>query len=349
MILETEIPAFAFSNYFREVIVSSSQNVDFTLSYKKNGTDDYVIILEETYTPDTNNKVILFDLQRIINSSLESDIHGYFRFIFSSGTENITSDSHILLSRVEINIPASDFTRDNFLSILKGDKITRTANNEYLSLYVSAVTEIKVVARYRESDGSYSQNATDMPPVTNLNTITTVDVSPRNFVQNNKELVLYAVIAGNRIQKFYVDGFSRESPLHVAFINSFGVLETFCLWGNLDYENKYSNEYGYVRNQYEMLSAAMVREYTAHTGILKQNIAEWIEELYMSKDILIIKDMALSKRLTIVDSTVKRSSIQSEIPVHEFKYRLSQRQQYVIDFAARMQRIFDITFDYTFN
>lgn len=349
MIVDTYMPTFAFSSNFQEIVLSDvKSDVTFILR-NKNNFGEYVEIIAETYTPDIDKKVYILGLSEIIASNISGASYTEFSFYFRNAEDTLIYDSKIILSRAEINISAKQFVESYFLSLMQGDKTIQVDSLQFLSLYVTDPISMKYVAQYRDSEGNYTSSTDELVNITVVDRIVGLSVSPSFLEREGYQLVKFAIIAGKRSVTFLIDRYSRPSELELIFVNNFGVSETFAVMGSIDRENKYTNELGYMRGKFKKYHIEAVKEYTANTGILDQYTADWLEDLYNSKKVNIAEaGQVYGKEITIIEATVKRSSSHSELPSHEFKYRLSQQNQVVVDFK-KSSRVFDDSFDYTFN
>ncbi|SHE56772.1 hypothetical protein [Dysgonomonas macrotermitis] len=349
MILETFIPDLAFSSQVSNIVLSSDSDVKFVL-YRVTESGENEAILSELYTPDNDSKIYILNLQKILSGYLEPVITGDFVFSFVVDDETLEYTSRLILSRSEINVSAPKFVANKFLSLLMGDKVTRPNNKEYVSVYSLTEDTVNVKAYYRDNETqTYSEKDIAGNQVTK-DTVTLLDVSPGNYEAENLVLVRYIVSCGDRSMTFWIDNLSESSALSVLFSNNFGVLETFSISGVLQWEPKYTNDIGTIRGEYNKYNIDFYREYTANTGVLERLTADWLElELFSSLYVFEMRDTLIGKRIMISDQTVKRSSSKTETPSFEFKYRISQRIQDVIDFAGFIHRIFDMTFDLTFD
>lgn len=348
MIVDSYLPEFAFSSNFQEIILSAvKSDVSFILS-KKNSSGAYIVILSEIYVPDNDSKVYILNLSKIIADNISSSSYSEFRFSFKNREDSFLYSSKVILSRAEININAALFVENHFLTLMQGDKTIQADSLQFLSLYVTTPVVVKYAARYRDREGNYTNESGIMENLTVIDCVVSLGISPSFLEKEGYDLVKFAIIAGDRTATFLIDGYSRPSKLELIFVNNFGVSETFAVMGTIDRENKYTNELGYMRGKFKKYNVETIIEHTVNTGILDQYTADWIEDLYTSENVWIAKGNFYWKEITIIESTVKRSSLQSELPSHEFKYRLSQSNQVVIDFNQALRR-FDDSFDYTFN
>lgn len=349
MIINTYIPELAFSSEFPSISLSEVKDEVYFMLLHKQANGTYKDVLEESFTPDKDMKIFIPDLHSVIDDCLIDTPVNDFLFTFMVNKDSVSYPSRIIRSRAELEIGARSFVANHFLTLLNGTKIIRPDSLEYVSVYALQEESYTISATYRDSSGWY-YNKEIAGNVVLPDRVSLIDVSPVNFADEGGVLVSYTVRCGDRKQLYKIDRLSLPSPLSVLFNNNFGVIETFSIGGLLKWEPKFTNSMGSIRGEYKNYTLKYHREYTANTGIMSQHIAEWLEwELFTSLEVFTIKNSMLHKKITITDQKVERSSDSSELPAFEFTYRLSQSIQDVVDFSDKLKRIFDKSFDYTFN
>lgn len=349
MILQTFIPDFAFSSQVSNIALTSDSDVKFTL-YRISDDNKRVSILSELYVPDNDTMIYIIDLHKIINSYLDKTIVGDYVFVFENDDDVVEKFTRIILSRSEINVTAPKFVANRFLSLMKGDKNTLPDSKELLSVYSFNPDKVMIKAFYRDDVNEEYFDEIIAGPIVKENAMTGIDVSPQNYLKDGFTLVRYSVVCGDRTMNYWMDNLSNESPLSLLFSNNFGVIETYSISGLLQWEPKFTNDIGTIRGEYNRYDIEFYREYTANTGVMNKRTADWLEvELFSALQVYGVKDSHVWKKLIISDQTIKRTSSDSETPAFEFKYRISQRNQDVIDFSDYLHRVFDVTFDKSFD
>jgi len=350
MILDTFIPELAFSSALSNItLVNVADDVNFILSYKmSDGT--YQEILSEPYTPDNDTNIYIIGLQKIIDGYLEESPVLDFKFRFEWGSNEIEYLSRIIKSSAELDTDARKFVSQRFLTVMKGGKTVYPRSLQYVSVYSFEPQSVEVTATYRNLVTGGYESASYAEGNTTANQITVIDVSPDKYMKEGKILVKYTVICDVRQIAHLVDNLSPTPSIEILFKNNFGVPETFCPIGNLSSERIFKNEYATIKGDYIKTNNSLDIEYISNTGIIDQYTAEWLEsDLFSSYSTFLVKNKAIWKGITIIDQTVKRSSDKTEQPAYEFKYRLSQHNQEVKQFNKFLFRLFDRTFDNTFN
>ncbi|MDR2086832.1 MAG: hypothetical protein LBP72_06615 [Dysgonamonadaceae bacterium] len=335
MVILQQPESFCFSSALKDVIIQSDGNINVSFSIQ--GQQPFLL---ETYSPDSEGRIYIRELGKLFIpyiskiSLRETFVIG----ITGSGTGSITTT--VLYGLTAISETAANFLSGSFLTLLNGEKITFPQQKEYLSLVVSEATTATVRAS-RQSGETESKTIT----INDLNQTVTIDVSPAVF-DNPETIAYYTVSAGVRAFTYYLRRPSAPAP-HFLFLNSFGVKETFIPYGLSLRENKYENQFGFFNGLYRKYAVDLVKEYKVNTGILREETADWIEELFATRDVFLLTSAEEKQEITIMEATVKRSSARDALPAYEFKYRLSDSNQ--MEYNTIENRIFDDTYDYTFN
>lgn len=244
------------------------------------------------------------------------------------------------------DVSASDFTTKYFLSILMGDKTTAAGRLEFLH-YLGTDTAA-AVAKY--SDGT---SASFTPPTVKGNDVyTTIDVSPDRFATDGKTLVSYVVTAGARTQKFVMDLDQPDCAPVLLFVNSFGVEELIYCTGKHKVAPSYTRSSAYIGRKKRNYNIEESRKFSADTGFLTVAEQNWADELFRSDYVRVVNfkngQPIVGKEVTISDSKSEVDNLDDTIARFTFDYEYAQNNHNVVD-MGRAGRIFDNTFDYTFN
>ena len=330
----------SFTSNIKDIIIQSNENITAKYRQVLSGIE----FLTETFSPDSEGKIYIRGLGALFLSYLSPSLL-VDRFLVectSTSGETISFPVLVQYGLAEIDIPAAQFLDCHYLTFLQNEKIIYPFQHEYLSLFLSAATEVSIKARY--ASGEIASKSLNFQPSLK---VLTLDVSPSLF--DHPETIHHlVVVAGKRTFTYYIRHPAPIDPVQFVFLNSFGVKETFIPFGIISSENKYENQFGVFNGMYRRYQAELVKEYTAHTGVLTDNMAEWIEDLIISKHIFILNKKEIEKEVTVIDATIQRSFLRDELPAHSFKYRLSKINEnghYIQDCS----RIFDSSFDCTFE
>ena len=241
---------------------------------------------------------------------------------------------------------AVDFCRDSFLTLLQGKRETSLGRLEYLH-YVGT-DEPHVTARY--TDGS-TADFTPEKVAGNAN-YSTIDVSPAKFKAEGKTLCSFYVSAGSREQQYELDLDNPDVAPVLLFTNSFGCQEiAYCLGTHtVSPEFKFSAAYvGVNKKNYDIEE---VRTFKADTGVLSYPMAFWLNDLFRSDEVQLLNFVdgqpVPGKMVVITDVKAEYDNNHDTLPRFTFSYEYAQKNHNVLD-APRAGRIFDNTFDNTFN
>ena len=261
----------------------------------------------------------------------------------------VSSTASVLFARVDVGVTASDFYSNSFLSILQGNRTTAVGRKEILWYYGSG--NASVIASY--SDGT-TQNFTPSV-VSGSGAYTCIDVAPGNFVRNEVNLLDYIVTAGNRSQGFVVVPGQPDCAPILEFYNSFGVWEYIYCTGTHKVSPEYNRSSARINGMLRNYRIVEKRKFEADTGFLSTAMASWADELFRSDEVYVVNvingevvDHDGGKEVVITESKSEVTNEDDDMPHFSFTYQYAQRIHNVLH-QNRVGRIFDNTFDHTFN
>lgn len=262
--------------------------------------------------------------------------------------ERSTDESTVLFSMCDVGESASLFTAGHFLTTLNGPKIVYMGCEE--RLYAYDATQVSITGRY--FDGSdISEVTVTLNAAATTNDISAFFVSPADvdaLLGQAGDLLEYVVVAGERSQVFKV---SRETVVpapSLAFINSFGCTEFIHCVGTHQKESKYDRQSARFHSKLRNYRATEQRTFKANTGWLNTAMADWADELFRSLEVYLWVDNTIGKEVILSDSQSVINNDDDDMPAFEFSYSYSQRIHNVMQ-RGHAGRIFDNTFDHTFN
>lgn len=255
----------------------------------------------------------------------------------------------VLFSRADVGVSASEFYSGHFLSILMGTKVTAAGRRELLWYYGNGSASVS--AEYADgTTGSFTPSS-----VGGTSAYTCIDVSPGNFTTANKTLVAYTVTAGSRSQRFEMDLSAPDCAPILEFYNSFGVWEYIYCTGTHQVSPDYKRSQARIGGMLRNYRIEETRLFKADTGILNTAMANWADDLFRSDEVYVVNVVNGSvasadggKEVVINDSKSEVSNDADHMPRFTFSYQYAQRIQNVLQ-LNRVGRIFDNTFDHTFN
>lgn len=273
---------------------------------------------------------------------------GYAQVV-TDGTTGVV-EFEVLYCAADIGDNAKAFYEGYFLSMLSGPKLTAPGRMELLSM-IHHGEEYQAQAHRVFTDGT-----TDVVDITGMSGdghYCTFDVSPDKILGDSaRPLASYTIRCGDRQQQYDIDFLPRETAPILAFYNSFGVEEMIYCTGRHQVSPDFKRNTSFVDGKLRNIEIQEVRTFKADTGILNKAMADWLDELFRSDYVRIVNvydgNYSFGREVIISESKSDNSNDADALPRFTFSYRYAQKTQAVFD-TYRKGRIFDNTFDQTFN
>lgn len=264
-----------------------------------------------------------------------------------SATENTaTMSASVVYCDADLDTTADDFLSKHFLSILLGEKVTALGRLEYL--HYIGTDAATVTATY--ADGTTA--AYPAVQVGGNGKYTTIDVSPSRFVKAGALLTEYRVTAGARTQVYTIDLEQPDCAPILLFVNCFGVEEVLYCTGTATLSPTYKRDTAYMDGLLKNYYIEETRTFKADTGVLTFAMADWAQELFRSQYVRVMNiydgNPVVGKEVVLTDAKAEYTNDDDELPRLTFSYQYAQRNHNVVQ-LQRAGRIFDNTFDQTFN
>lgn len=317
-------------------------------------------VYNEYLYPDSDGNIEILDMPGLVTphvrhrlvADMEVELQEQHVTTGEDGEEDVDDMDFLRMSTkliycaALVDVEAEAFCRNNFLTLLQGKKITSLGRLEYLH-YIGS-EEATVTASYDDSTSATFTAA----KVGGNDNYSTVDVSPSNFASEGKTLCAFTVYAGQRKQQFELDLANPDVAPVLLFTNSFGCQEiAYCLGTHtVSPEFKFSAAYiGVNKKNYEIEET---RTFKADTGVLTYPMAFWLNDLFRSDEVQLLNfkdgEPEPGKMVVITDVKAEYDNNLDTLPRFTFSYEYAQKNHNVLD-TARAGRIFDNTFDHTFN
>lgn len=340
-----DIPDFVLSSQL-DIIIECDEQMTFSL-YK-----DKTVILQETYTPDFNNRIHIYDLFLLLEPYLLENPLCVFSYLCDAPNEWDQTPKFftVLLCRHLIFSSATDFVNGYFLTALAGrDKITSFDRVETLYMTTgrtsSGGTSIPVNAEcVFVSDSNKIYNSVRSLGSVSDYGINSIDVSPSRFKQSGYKLLRYTVTAGARKQVYRLDHDEQDS-ICIKFRNSFGCIETFYFSGIEKIEPELTRSAAYFNGTYRTYHIEELRKHTLSTGYIPESMYALVDDVARSQEVYLI-DGSEEIPITIIDSETQRDTSNDGLFSFTITYILSSRCQ---NRLKLLPDIFDDTFDDTYN
>lgn len=270
--------------------------------------------------------------------------------------ENVTAratwNTSVVSCRANIlNMTAEEWCSKRFMTLIDGAKTTAVGFLEYL-YFVGSLPSAPVCKAY------FDDNTARTVPLSYTSIgdgYGRIDASPANFLSSGRKLLSYEIKAGDRIQNYVVDNnVEPEVAPVLLFWNSFGVQELAYCTGELKQVASFERKQARIGRLKETYSMEEKENFKADTGYLTFPMANWWREVLRSKDIQVLTvvnggvEPGSGKPVVITSEKHEISNAADHLPRITFEYEYADRNHNVFD-LRREGRIFDDTFDYTFN
>lgn len=332
-----------------------------TVKVSKSGGDTEVY--SERLFPDNRGKIVLADMDRLLEPynvkwlvySLSVNIKEERVSEDASGGEVVTvmgerTESSTVISCAAniLNMSAENWCSGRFLTLFDGTRQTAIGWEERLSFIG---TDTATCTAYYD-DGSHRDHSV---PVVASGDCVMIDTSSHNFEVSGKKLLRYTVKAGTRSMAYEVryDVEPEVAPV-LLFWNSFGVQELAYCTGTLKQVSSFDRKQTRIGREKKTYDMTEKESFKADTGVLTFPMANWWREVLRSRDIKVLTvydglvDFGSEKAVVITSEKAELSDEADHLPRITFEYEYADRNHNIFDARAE-GRIFDDTFDHTFN
>ncbi|MDH6355472.1 hypothetical protein M2132_001815 [Dysgonomonas sp. PH5-45] len=350
------LPAEGLSADYGDIILDSvTGTVESIINI--DGTE----ILHEVYYPDVSGMVYIRDIgslamtyDSVQDINLDNGLDG------SRVRLDITLQEGEQTESFQVYIYRCDAETRGTLSVplLKqqplsrlSKKTTGVGRREFISFYGPGQISANVI---------YSDTKTDQTKIILLGTIAhddgnqyKYDVSPVIIASlcgiSEADIASYSVYKSESdMIRFVMDHRSFLNKTTFLFRNIFGAQEAFTCIGDANAEKKWTRSYGNINRRQKQISRDLANTITVNTGYISIKSTEIIEDLLNSQSICLLEDGQL-RDISIIEESFKVTSRRDELIAVEFKYRYSSNNQMQFRKPANTQRVFDFTFDSSFN
>ena len=357
----------SFSSTMDDIVIKTTgTKIDLVLQATHGTTTE--VLLDETYYPDDDGTITIGQpgdiltpwcrrygsvdvvakiTEHIGNGKDESDAD-----YSETETDSTVNIGTVLFANADPQVTASWFVENHFLTVLNGEKITAFGRTECLSAY--GASTLSVTARVlNTTTDEITSIALTLNPANTTGSIYDYNVSPQKIFDlmagtNEQQLLSYTCEAGKRHQSYRV--ITDDVPPAPCFVfqNSFGCWEYIYCTGTHSRSSKYTRSAAIIGGLKRNYNIEEERDFKAQTGWLNEAMADWAGELFLSQSIYLYVGGKMGKEVLINgDEKVEINNEDDNMPSFEFTWNYAQEQHNVMD--AERQRIFDATFDYTFN
>lgn len=342
--------SFSFSSAVDDIIFATSEERgNLLLTVTAVGTSAAVTVLDEMlYAVD--GRINLCELGALIEPYVRQYQELTLNCTFDDGTPVSITPVTVFYANADVGMDAASFVSSHFLTTLSGEKLTSLLRDEFL--YARGATTVTVTAKALLASGaiqtltaSLSAEATN---VVSRFRVSADTVASAISLPTGATLISYSVTAGNRVADFRVIPETQPPAPSLIFVNAFGCDEIIHCVGTHKKESRFDRSQARILGQLSNYRVTEDRVFTANTGALNSPMADWADELFRSDDVRHWFDGAPGKNIVITDSKSELTNDDDFIPSYTFSYVYAQRIHNVLQ-PSHAGRIFDYTFDYTFN
>lgn len=350
--------ALSFTGTMDDLVLNSSAP-KLRVVVKVSTTDGVRNVLDEIYFPDDNNSVTIYRPGDLCEPYARQ--YGSVTAVATvnelDDDENITATMDVdlgtvLFANVDPQISAEEFCATHFLTILNGPKETAVGRKECLSAYDAETVTVSAVVM--DSERNINTVGGTLSPINTTGKVYDYDVSPLNIgdllaLSNDQILVQYTIQAGKRKQQYKVRIDKVMPAPSLAFLNSFGCWEYIHCTGTHKKSSKFTYSTAVIGNNTRNYDIQEQRQLTANTGSLNYAMAEWADELFRSEKVYLYTGGKMGKEIIVSDVKDEVTNEDDNMPAYEFTWMYAQKLHNVIDTETKRIRVFDNTFDYTFE
>lgn len=299
-------------------------------------------ILSQTYFPDENHLVTIYDLDKLLETYIDEFCESFTLMVDGIAVKTIVA----IKCLTAIEERANTFYTGFFFTPSMGERDTAIGRYETVTMYCDANTAVTALCTYLDANGTIVLKT---KAVKSFSGWQSVDVSPAQFADSAGRLIGYVVQAGVRKARYRVLANPPEADPAFIFRNSFGCWETIYLTGSKQVTPSYTRSNAIIEGQVIMYDIEETMSYKALTGPLRPGMVPVALDLARSREIYLLgKDGTAGDRITVTDVDVKHTNEDNSIPDFTFTYRRADRRSAKLA-VVRPPRVFDKTFDNTYE
>ncbi len=331
---------------------------------------DGASVLEEVYSPNKKNEVVIRNLGDVLQAYFESvenptldnstrKLQMSVTITLNDGT-SFTHNQRVFYSTISTGISV-DITYIPFLTRYKKKKTT-ASRRELLNMYNNRQT-VWIGVAYLLNDATHFEKF-EYYRCTDTHDGLSLDVSIRKVVDflstHNLQLKsddiiyyeAYAVVDGivKDETRFVNDKRVFHQETHFLYFNCFGLPETITFTGQDNRKIDPGITYGYLLDNYRQIESLPIVSNQVYSGHISREVAECIEELLISDRKYLYADDRIGKEIVITEVGMEQDSASNRPISYSLTYRPAalrhlEYKRIIYDTG----RVFDKTFDDTFD
>ncbi|MBP5560344.1 MAG: hypothetical protein J6X70_00875 [Muribaculaceae bacterium] len=338
MINFADISSWHFVTELDIIAVTTATAVDVSIIDASNN-----VLINGNYTP-VGGAVHIYHLARLL-MPLISGVTADFTITVGSTSKTV----HVVQSSFEVSEGAATFLPSFFLSTVMSERDTSLERKELLTLLPieSTLPTVIAVCSYWDGEAIVTANKSVSGTVT-AGTVCELDVSAAQFVDTTLgALVAYSITAGERTMRYRVTTLPTAERA-MLLRNSFGAWEAIYFSGMTEDAPEYTRETAMVNGAMKLYNLEETAVFKSWTGPLRPSGVALARDLARSKDIYLLESGVATDAIVVTAVDVKHSTADNEIADFTFTWRRASLWSAKLK-AVRLPRLFDETFDETYN
>ena len=332
-----------------------------------------VVILEEIYAPDYNGRVIIRGLGKVIRtyfnfpqinslSTIELPMALSVDLSFTSAGQTINKSQIVFYSRCSTHY-TNGLSQYGFITRYQ-DKKTSSSRNEFIQYYANGQI-IYIGITYLHDNATQYYEAQWITAGNNYNAIsqnvsvgTIIDLLRqwKGISISTNELCYYEIFAeynGERVDEIRFINDNRNFPqeTHLVYFNALGFLETLTLTGKLKHSTELGGTFATIADEYKKIDTQPVTSFELNSGHINKTVAEAIYDIISSDAIYTYSKGEIIQKMVITEENMEYEQ-PSNRPISitlTMRPAYTENRMFDEEIIDRPIRVFDYTFDYTFN
>ena len=309
------------------------------------------VFAAEYYT--YNGSVVVYDLDRVFEEEIDAEDpdalpYDDFTIVIDSVAASIGSIK-VFRCDYRLHLDATKYLGEFYLTSGHGERDTALGRKELLPVYDSDGEAAIAVCTYADNDTHALSRVTKQ--LGNVVNYVELDVSPAIFDdQQGMNLIAYEVQCGRRRQRYRVLDLPPADPV-ISFVNRFGCRELLYFTGAKTTTAAYTRDNINLNSAYRIYHITEIVSHEAQTGPLRPSMVAVVTDLARAKDVWLY-DVATATEgdaVAITAADIKYTNEDHTIADLALTYRLTRRRTMQGDEAMRALRVFDSTFDETYE
>lgn len=332
--MTTNFPSISFSASLPDLLIEGVSQDYAVVALTVGGTGIY----SEQLYPDTSGRISVLSLNRMITQFMRR--RSLLQISLTLTVTPMSSSSTTKTCTVyysEVDIQDTTFANSRFLTMCDGVRYSNLGRREYLYSRTSSASAVRTY-----NDGSTATNS--LSSSGSSSGIYLFDLTSLLAPVSGKRLVSMTVTSGSRSQQYIILPDDDDDVECLVFKNAFGLRETMYFDGTLAIKPSYKRSEIIIGRAVEHYDIDETVSHESTTGHLTDGMVKLFRDVLRSYDIRLL---STGQQVVITDSKADGDNDDDRLIRMSLTWMLAQTVQ--TNDGAFSGRIFDDTFDYTFN